>query len=262
MRSHSSHLTSTEAIVLKHMPLGEADRLVTLYTPNLGKVRAVARGVRRIKSRLGGHLDPLTKAQVLLAHGKSLATISQADTLTSNLALREDLWATTCGVYMAELVDRFSEENLENGALYRLLRDALDSLGGRGNVEALMRYFELRLLALTGFQPELQRCVQCARALQPTTNFFSAASGGVLCPGCHHHDALARALSLNALKVLRLFANASIETATSVRLPQELAKELEHLLRYYVAYTLERELKSTAFLDLIRRDFERDPVTS
>lgn len=85
-------LYKTEAIVLKHIPFGEADRLVTLYTPQLGKVRAVAKGARRARSKLAGHLEPLTRVNTLIRRGKTLDTISQSETVTSNLLLRGDLW--------------------------------------------------------------------------------------------------------------------------------------------------------------------------
>ena len=174
----------TEAIVLKHVNIGEADRIVTLYTPHSGKVRAVARGVRRAKSRLAGHLELLTTTQVLIHRGKALDVISQSETIASNLDLRVDLWRMTCGLYMAELVERFSQEQQENINLYRHLKDSLATLGTTANVNMLLRHFEMRLLDLTGYHPELGRCVECEAPLAPVTNYFSPSAGGVLCPDC------------------------------------------------------------------------------
>ena len=247
-------LYNTEAIVLKHLPIGEADRIVTLYTLDRGKLRAVGRGVRRTKSRLAGHLELLTRTRVLIARGRSLDTISQSESIDGNLALRGELWRMSCGLYMAELVDHFTEEGLENAALYRLLRSSLAALPRARNVDLLLRYFELRLLDLSGYRPEVYRCVECATPLSPTPNYFSPGAGGVLCPSCRPTHSLARPLSLNALKVLRLFSQGDLETASKLRMPGELAAELEATMRQYIHYLLEREVKSTGFLDLLRRE--------
>ena len=247
-------LYKTEGIVLRYIPLGEADRIVTLCTPEMGKLRAVARGVRRITSRLGGNLEQLSRVQVMVRRGRNLDVISQAETLTSNAALRGDLWKTTCGHYIAELVDRFSQEELENSRLYYLLRDTVAALGDCVDLHRLMRHFELRLLLLTGYLPEFNRCVDCGSSLAPSSNYFSPALGGVICSVCRSKHHAIRPLSLNALKVLRLFSRSDLDTAQSVRLTSELAVELEHLLRQYIRHVLEQDLKSTDFLDMLRRE--------
>ncbi len=252
----------TEAIVLKHFPLGEADRIITLYTPDDGKVRAVARGVRRVKSRLGGHLELLTRVRVLIVRGTNLDVISQAETLTSNLPLRGDLWRTTCGLYLAELVDGFTSEHQGDPPVFQLFREGLDRLGRTGDFDLTLRYLELRLLKLVGYHPQLLHCVECGADLAPSAHFFSALAGGVLCPSCQRNDSRARPLSLNALKVLRLFASSDLETAGRVRLTPELAVELEQTLRHYMRHILERDVKSTDFLDLLRHERRMGPVGS
>ncbi len=243
----------TEAIVLKHVNIGEGDRIITFYTP-LGKVRAVARGVRKVKSRLAGHLELLTRTQVLLQRGKSLDAISQSETLEGNLEVRQDLWRMTCGLYLAELVERFTQDGQENPELYDLLRESLDALAAARDPDLLLRSFEMRLLVFTGYQPELTRCVECGIALSPSAHQFSPSAGGVLCASCGPKHALRRPLTLNALKVLRLLARSGYQTASGVRIPEELAVELEGVIRQYMRYLLEQEVKSTDFLDLIRRE--------
>jgi DNA repair protein RecO (recombination protein O) len=251
----------TQGIVLKNLPLGEADRILTLYTPHHGKVRAVAKGVRRVKSHLGGHLEPLMCSEVLITKGRgSLDVISQAETVSSHVRLRSDLWRTTCGIYATELIDQFGGEGLENLGLYTLLRDTLARLSEEPNPALSLRYFEMHLLILAGFQPELYSCLSCNVTLSPVTNFFSPLLGGVLCPACRRSDSLARPLSLNALKVLRLLARGSFETASKVRLESDLALEVEHTLRQYIRHLLEKDLKSTGFLDILRREESDAPA--
>jgi len=250
-------LHKTEAIVLKHLNIGEGDRIVTFYTPHLGKLRAVARGAREIKSHLAGHLEPLTRCRVLVHQGRTLHTISQCETIESNLALREDLWRLTRSLYLAELVERFAQEGQENEPLYLLFQDCLAELATAANADLLLRFFEMQLLGLTGFEPELAACVECRTVLTPTSHFFSASAGGVLCGDCRNRFSLHRPLSLNALKVLRFLAAANLSQTANLRLPESLAMELEVVTRQYLRYLLEQELKSTDFLDMLRRDAAR-----
>ena len=252
-------LYKTEAIVLKHSRLGEADLLLTLYTPFLGKIRAVARGALRPKSKLGGHVELLIHSQMLLARGQNLDIVSQCQTLDSFLALRDDLWRSSCAVYLAELVERFTEEHLENRPLFNLLLDTLRWLCQAKDGDLVLRYFEVHLCHHLGYRPELERCLSCGAQLQPAPSFFSPASGGVLCPGCG--PGLGRPLSLNALKVLRYLQRNDSTTVGRLKLTPGLSAEVEGVLRSYLRYLLEREVKSAAWLDeLRRRDKQRDRV--
>src|SRR4030043_638769 len=118
----------TEALIIKRIDLGEADRILTLYTPELGKLKAVAKGTRRPQSKLGGHVELLTHSLLLLAKGRNLDIITQAQTINSFLPLRDDLKRMSCGLYISELVDYFTEEDIENLKLFHLLLDTLDRL--------------------------------------------------------------------------------------------------------------------------------------
>lgn len=244
-------LYKTEAIVLKRSRLGEADLLLTLYTPFLGKMRAVAKGALRPKSKLGGHVEILTHSQMLLAKGQNLDVVSQCQMADSFLALREDLWCTSCAIYMAELVDRFTGENLENRPLFQLLLGALHWLCRAKDGELVLRYFETHLCLHLGYRPELERCLGCGAALEPVLNFFSPASGGVLCPACG--PGRGRPLSLGALKVLRYLQRNTPAVVERLELNPRLAAEVEEVLRSYLHYLLEREVKSAAWLDELRR---------
>lgn len=242
----------TEAIIIKRINLGEADRILTLYTPSLGKIKAVAKGVRRPQSKLGGHVELLTYSRLMLAKGRNLDIITQAQTINNFLPLKEDLERTASGLYIAELVDAFTPERAEDEELFYLLLDTLQHLCHAVNSGALLRYFELHLLAQVGYRPELQRCGDCKAPLKPATNFFSPYYGGVLCHECGHHEPLALPLSLNALKVLRFWQTCDYTAAQKVKLDSQLATELETVLREYIRYLLERQLKSVTWLDKLK----------
>ncbi len=242
----------TEAIIIKKIKLGEADRILTLYTPYLGKIRAVAKGVRRPRSKLAGHLELLTHSLVSLARGRNLDTITGSQTINSFLPLKSDLQLTSCGLYATELVDQFTAEHIENYPLFQLLLETLHQLCQAGNNELALRYFELHLLNQVGYRPQLQQCVSCHRPLEPTTNSFCPGAGGMLCPSCCQSQPLTRPVSVNALKVLRLLQSSGYDTVVKLKMDSELSHQLEMVMRDYLRYLLEREVKSAAWLDTLR----------
>jgi DNA repair protein RecO (recombination protein O) len=250
----------TEAIILRQRKLGEAGKIVTLYTPNYGKLDAVAKGVRRPKSRLGGHLEVLTHAAVMLAQGRNLDIVSQAQTLESFAPLRADLHRLSRALYAAELVDRFSPEGAESYHVFQLLLTTLRRLSKARNVDVVLRHLEMQLLTLSGFQPQLARCVNCERALAATPNYFGAVAGGVVCPSCGPDTAGSRSLSVNALKVMRLLQKAGFAEVSRVRMSPALAQEVEMHLRAYLIHVLERDVRSAAFIDRLRREDFWEPA--
>ena len=246
----------TEAIIVKKTKLGEADRILTLYTPHLGKIRAVAKGVRRPRSKLAGHLELLTHSQVSLARGRNLDTIIGSQTINSFLPLKSDLWLTSCALYATELVDQFTADQVENYPLFQLLLETMHRLCQASDNELVLRYFELHLLNEVGYRPQLQQCVSCHLPLEPITNSFCPDAGGMLCPHCSQNQPLTYPLSLNALKVLRLLQGSDYDTARKLKINPELSHELEEVMRHYLKYLLEREVKSAAWLDSLREQIK------
>ena len=242
----------TEAIIIKKTKLGEADRILTLYTPDLGKIQGVAKGVRRPKSKLAGHLELLTHSLVSLARGRNLDTITGSQTINSFLPLKSDLQLTSYALYATELVNQFTADHIENRPLFRLLSETMEQLCQVRNSELVLRYFELHLFNDVGYRPQLQQCVTCHQSLEPVTNSFCSSAGGILCPNCRQSQALTYSLSVNALKVLRLLQSSDYSAVSRLRMNSELSHELEVVLRDYLKYLLEREVKSAAWLDALR----------
>ncbi|NIS80960.1 MAG: DNA repair protein RecO [Anaerolineales bacterium] len=255
----------TEAVVLRRQNLGEADRLLTIYSPGRGKIKAVAKGVRRLRSRKAGHLEPFMRVDLMVARGRELDIITQADALEMYPHLREDLVLLSQAAYVVELIDRFTVEGDENWSLYRLLINTLERLDLGAEPDAVLRYYELRLLDLTGYRPELFNCVSCGAEVRPEDQFFSFSSGGLLCPVCGPGRESSRRISLAALKVLRHYQRNTYTVASAVRIRSGVYQELEALMEDYLAHILERELNSPAFLRRIRRMVREqqatDPIT-
>jgi len=242
----------TEAIIIKKTKLGEADRILTLYTPDLGKIQAVARGVRRPRSKLAGHLEMLTHSLVSLARGRNLDTIIGSQTINSFLPLKSDLQLTSYALYVTELVNQFTADHIENRPLFRLLLETMQQLCQAGDNELVLRYFELHLLNEVGYRPQLQQCVACHQSLKPVINSFCPGAGGMLCPDCRQSQPLAHPLSGNALKVLRLLQSSDYSTVSRLKMNPELSRELETVMRNYLKYLLEREVRSAAWLDTLK----------
>jgi DNA repair protein RecO (recombination protein O) len=250
----------TEAIIIKKIKLGEADRILTLYTPHLGKIQAVAKGVRRPRSKLAGHLELLTHSLVSLARGRNIDTITGSQTINSFLPLKSDLQLTSYALYATELVNQFTADNIENYPLFELLLKAMNQLCQGGDNELVLRYFELHLLNEVGYRPQLQHCVSCHSPLKATTNSFCPSAGGMLCPNCSQSLALGGQsqpltypLSANAQKVLQLLQNNDYSAASRLKINPELSHQLEMVMRNYLKYLLEREIKSAAWLDTLNR---------
>jgi DNA repair protein RecO (recombination protein O) len=247
-----SRVYHSEAIVLRHSEFGEADRLLTVYTPELGKLRLLAKGVRKPRSRKAGHLELFTRTELLVARGRNLDIITQAQAIEPYRALRCDLWRMSNACYVVELVDAFGEEQAENAPLYLLLSNALGWICTADDLPLTLRFFELSLLALVGYRPQLYQCVHCATALEPEVNYFSAEDGGMLCPRCIEHRSGVRVLSLGALKVLRYLQTRPYAECAALKLQAVTRSEVEQVLQSYLVYLLERKLKSVEFMSLVR----------
>ncbi len=241
------------AVILKRSDLGEADRLLTIYTPTHGKMRVIAKGVRKIQSRKSGHVELFTHTNLLLARGRNLDIVTQAETIEPFLALRADLQRTAYGFYFCELVDQFAEESVENPAVFDLLLDGFRWIGASENPWLTARYFELHVLAHLGYQPQLHYCVHDNAPIEPVDNYFDAARGGVVCPRHGEIDKSARPLSLNALKTLRFIQTHPYDEVLRLQLSPATRAEVEGTLLRYITAILERRLKSTEFLRMLER---------
>ena len=242
----------TEAIVLRHAPLGDTDKILTLYTPHMGKVRAVAKGVRRPRSKLAGHVEPLTRSAMLIAQGQNLDIVTQSQTIDSFISLKENLIRTSQAMYAAELLELFTVEDDANPTLYQAFHTALKALCSGSNGATVLRYYELRLLDILGYKPELNSCISCHSPLSHAYTYFSISGGGVVCSTCRHEEASARPISRDALEALRFLQRASAENVEGMSASPALSREMETTLREYIRYLLEREVKSTEFLDTLR----------
>src|SRR5437870_1040200 len=251
---HRMRVYTTEAIVLKRQNLGEADRIVTLYTPLHGKLRAVAKGARRPTSRLAGHLELFCLSTLQLAHGRELEVVTQAEMRDAFRAVRDDLARTTQAYCALELVDRLTPDRLENAGVFELLHELLVGLSGPRPSTLALPYFLVQTLAVLGYRPQLSQCVICRATIAPGANYFSQSLGGVLCPTCGPAEPTAQTIPLQVLKALRYLQRTPLLADVRVAVTAEIAGGAEAVLRAYGEYLLEHRLRAGEFMDRVRMD--------
>lgn len=251
MPHEESRTFHAQAVVIRHMEYGEADRILTLYTLERGKLQAIAKGVRKLQSHKAGHLQPFTQVSLFLAKGRNLDVIAQAQAVRTFDQIRADLKLTAYAAYLLELLDRFTYEEGSNRELYNLVVASLSRLDEGRPPVTVVHYYEIQLMELIGFRPELNACVGCRETIEPQAQFFSPRLGGILCPHCASLDPTAWPVSLSSLKYLRHFQRSPWPRLQERTIPPEVERELKALLEGYLTYLLEHSLKTPGFLQAV-----------
>jgi DNA repair protein RecO (recombination protein O) len=242
-----------EAVVLRRRDLGEADRLLTVYSREHGKLHQIAKGARRPSSRKAGHLELFTHVLIQAARGRELDVITQVEAINPFPGLRGDLTRVGQASYLIELIDRFTVDAEPNETLFALLIRSLEYLDRGDDAHNITRAFEMRLLDQAGFRPELFRCVHCGEEIRPEAQFFSFEDGGVLCRSCGSSAAQARPISLAALKILRHVQRHPLSAYKTMRVRMAVQSELDELMEGFLSHILERRLNTPAFLRRIKQ---------
>lgn len=244
-------LQTSEAVIIGGKNLGEADRIVAFYTREKGKVRAVAEGARRIRSRFGGSLELFAYGKLVYFErtGRTLHRINEFALMEPFRALREDLDLFVHGSYLLELIEVSMEEGEANEELFSLLLSALRLLNLGKEPAALHRAFEIRLLKILGYLPELERCILCrASPLGMGELEVSPSQGGLLCHRCSSTVRDGLPLSPPSLAFLRQALQVDLHLLNSAGLSPAQKEELQSILRACLLYFLGRTLRTADFL--------------
>jgi DNA repair protein RecO (recombination protein O) len=240
----SDRLYRCEAIVLARMDFGEADRILTLYSRQHGKLRVIAKGARRPMSRLGPHLEYFNRTNLMLARGRDLDVITGAETEDAHLAIRDDLDAYGHASHMVEILARLTEDRQENAAVYELLARSLRLLADGLDPFHVTRHYELVLLGLLGYRPVLYQCVECQTRLDPAPHPFATGMGGFVCELCRVRAPGALVVSVDAQKYLRALDRGGLSATVRIAIEAPLRAELERILGDYLRHVAERDLGS------------------
>ena len=246
-----TRLYRVRGIILRRFDLGEADRIITIYTSERGKLRIVGKGSRRPSSKLAGHLEPFCATRLLVARTRGLDIISQAETIEHFPNLRRSEAAIATAGYLSELVDALLPEEQTQEAVYELTYAALRLLNEGRDARLVTHVYEMGLLRQLGYRPELARCVSCDAEILPETNGF-ALDGGVICPNCLRVRPDAMPMSVNALKLLRSIDRGDIERLFTLRVPPAIWTETGDLLARYITRVTGRESSARRVVESLR----------
>lgn len=255
----SERLRTVEAVIISHKDFGEADRFVTMFSFESGKIRGLAKGVRKMGSRKAAYLEPFMQSKVVIARGKTFWIITQADAIRQHLSIRDSLKKTASAAYVMELVDRFTIEEEPAPRIFRLIAETLKRVDERTDTYNALRYCELQLLEYAGFRPDLTDCVGCGKVITAQDQYFSTAQGGVICPECaalYHHT---RRVSMNALRYLRHLQRSSYAAIAEIEIPQKIRVEISALINSYIASIVERRLNAPEFIRQVTHSADDNP---
>ena len=246
----------TQAIVIRTFPLKEFHKIITFYTPDFGKVKAVAYGVKSPKSKLGGSLELLNHGTLLFQHreNRELQNITDFNLINGFDAIRSDFTRITYGCYFAELVDSIASEGIASPEIFDLLRTTYQCLMEADDIPLLARGFEIKFIDCAGYAPELSRCVHCGLDVQgPTTSRFGIAFsiryGGVLCADCKNRDGAAFTMAPGSCELLKMLRKSEWERFNRIRASTRNHQELKRVLGSFIEYHTERTLKSLRFIE-------------
>jgi len=240
----------TKAIVLRATPYGEADRIVSLYTFDFGKIKGFAKGAKRSQKRFGNTLEIGSYISVSFFEKETveLVRLSHCDLLRSLEGLREDIKKLAWASYLIELINELTGERIQNKALFRLLLFFLYLIDREPPREEILRVFEIRLFSILGYEPQFGACRQCQKALSEEKLFFSARDGGVFCSSCAARAPGLVPISLGAIKTLRLAQTLPLEKVGRISFSAQTLKESETVLSNFLNQYIGKDLKSKKFL--------------
>lgn len=236
-------IRNDQGIVLRGYPFGEADRVVVLLSPNNGKLRTVAKGVRKTTSRFGGRLEPLTHVDLVLYEGRNLDTITQVSIIEGFPRIRQDLDLVVAAGIMVEAADAVAQEDESSVRLFLLLQRGLRALESGIVGPDLITSFLLKLADVVGVAPALEACAACGRT--DDLHRFSFSNGGAVCDRCRDDGGVRLRDGLTAYL-------AALVKADFTALPAEdrtLSGEAMGVARRFVEYHLDRSLASLAVME-------------
>ena len=243
-------LYKTRAIVLKSQRWGEADRIVTFYTEQVGKVRGIARGARRMKSRFGAALEPFRLVDLTMfeKNSESLARISQADISEAFGLLRENLVLMTAAARMVNLIQAVTPDRDPNHAVFHALSDGLATLESGDDPELCALLFQIHILGHTGFRPQIDHCVECGTSIKAATIQFSPEFGGVICRPCSER-CFDRGfpISPGTLAFIQQARRLPFAKVTRLRAGGQVRQEVEEAIEAYVRVVVGRSLPTLNF---------------
>ena len=268
----------TSGIIIKRMNYGEADRILAILTSDHGKIKAIAKGSRKILSKLGGSLEPFCLVDFIFHEGKSFYIVTSAVVIKHFEKIHTDIDKTSKAFYIGELLDKFLEEKQNHPEVFELFAKCLEELekleshprpdrgstnslvdsagvypvGGNDKIESgndiLISIFSAKILENLGFKPVTQNCLHCQNKLLPEQNYWDDIEGGVICQSCHSKFGHGLPIENDVIKILRLVFSPEFKIGSKININDKYKNQTAAVLENYIEGVLERELKSKKFM--------------
>ena len=244
----------TEAIVIRSYPLGDSSKILTFYTKEFGKVRAVAKGAKRTKSKFRGNVELLNHGFLVFFEkpNRDLQNVNEFDLINCFGQLKQDFDQTTYACYCSELVDAIEFEGGVNQGVFSLLIDTFKALPAAKDILLLVRTFELCLLNETGYMPLFSHCISCSDLLIDTPAKFSDRLGGLICLTCRRQDLHSVSISLESIKLLKTLQQTDISAPYEAQVSPKNHQELKTVLFSLIANQTQKQIKSLQFIENLK----------
>jgi len=243
-------LYKTQAIALKSINLSESDRLITFLTENHGKIKCVAKGARKVKNQFWGSLEPMSQVNLIYfgKENQNLYRLNQADIIDSFLTIREDFEKIYKGIYFLELIDSIILEGHQDRRIFKLLQQSLYALRQQSELDSLIRLFEIRLLSLSGYKPQMDHCVICKTVSENSIFKFSFIQNGILCMNCSRRVSIDIEFTTGIRNYIKKLMDVEIKSCERIKIPKNQIEEIEKVTHKLVLSHLGREPKSYPFI--------------
>lgn len=237
----------TQGIILKKKNFGETDKILTVYSEKRGKVNLIAKGVRKVLSKLAGHLELFYLSDFFIAEGKKLDTLVGAQIINNFPSIHLSTSKIKYVYYIVEIIDRLIKTDEKSPEIYNLLLKTIITLEeSKINDELVLIYFQAQLLALLGHKPEMEYCLKCQKKLNPEINYFSYSLGGIICEDCHKYDIHSQLVSTKAIKLARLILDKN--NLINIKSINSETRELQKILKNFIEWIGERRIQSAKYL--------------
>ncbi len=241
-RKYMDETYTTKAIILNRQPFREADSKITVYSLDKGKLELVARGTKKIKSKLAGHLEPFCLSDLMIVRGKQFDYIGGAVSEDCYSNIKSDLEKLVFTGKAISVFNRLVKLGEKDETVFKLLQEAMDMLNSRQKInigyELLFNFFVLRLMAQLGHKPELYNCVICRKKIVPNSNYFDLSRGGLICLECQKNNKNKQAMptSTDCIKILRLAVKSDFNRLTKLKINDILVKEIKNIICSFQNY--------------------------
>ncbi|GGE47103.1 DNA repair protein RecO [Pullulanibacillus camelliae] len=243
-------LHKVEGIVIHTTDYGETNKIVTLYTKELGKVGVMARGAKKPRSKLSAGSQFLTYGLYLFTKGKGLGTLQQADPIDPFRYIKADIEKMAYASYIVDVIHKLSDKDVHFAAIYQWVYHLLKYMDEGLDPQVLTFIYEIKMLPVLGIEAEVDRCVRCGQAEEGVA--FSVSQGGILCQRCHSSDPNALPLSSTSAKLLRMFKHIQVDRIGKIALKEETKQQIKTVIdAYYEAYS-GLNLKTKRFIDQLQ----------